>query len=504
MDPMTAALVAAVILLVLLAIRTPVALGLLIAGVVGLLLTDGFALAEITLTRRSFEATGRYVLVVIPFFLAMGVLVKESGIAQDLFAFGQRIFRRVPGGLAVATIFACAAFGAISGSSVATVASIGRIAIQEMRKLGYRISVAAGAVGASGTLSVMIPPSIALVLYGIVTGESIGELLIAGIVPGIITAVAFSIAVIARAVLRPNSFRPVPAVTAAGSSPAPLTVDDAGGAAPAPAAAASSPAPAARSAPAAAAPATAPSGEAVLAAGRAAAGSESAGTGSGSLPAVRYRSVVETAILVVLVLGGIYTGLTTVVEAASLGGVVALLMLLLRRPETVSRLRKLRNALLETTQLNAMIFLLLVGSGVFSYMLVSAGVPRETSRFVGSLDVPPVVLVIILLAIFIPLGMFLDPIAMLVIAVPLTYPIVVTELGFDGIWYGILVVKMTELALITPPLGLNAFVIAGVSKDVSVEDAFAGSMWYVPVDLALIALLFAFPGIVTWLPNLMG
>lgn len=428
----------------LLAVRTPVALALLVAGVTGLVLMDGFTLAEVTLTRRSYEATGRYALVVIPFFLAMGVLVKESGIAQDLFGVGQRLFRRVPGGLAVATIFACSAFAAICGSSVATVASIGRVAIQEMRELGYRVSVAAGAVGMSGTLGVMIPPSIVLVLYGIVTGESIGRLLVAGIVPGVLSAVFFSAAVITRARVNPAAFGRSSGVAAAQ----------------------------------------------VPERGRVRA-------------TLRYRAVVETAALVIIVMGGIYTGLTTVVEAASLGAGAALVILLCRRAGPVSRFRRLRNSLLETTQLNAMIFLLLVGSGIFSYLLVSAGVPRDVSSFVGSLDVPPTLLVIALLLVFIPLGMFLDPISMLLIAVPLTYPVVVTELGFDGIWYGILVVKMTELALITPPLGLNAFVIAGVSDDVSVEDAFAGSLWYVPIDVALIALLFAFPAIVTWLPNLM-
>lgn len=451
MDPVHAALIAVALLLLLLAIRAPVALGLLVAGAVGLLLTDGFTLAEITLTRRSFESVGRYVLIVIPFFLAMGVLVKESGIAQDLFAVAQRVFRRVPGGLAVATIFACSAFGAISGSSVATVASIGRIAIKEMRALGYRVSVAAGAVGASGTLSVMIPPSIAMVLYGIVTGESIGRMLIAGIVPGILTAVAYSAAVMVRAALRPAAFY------ATGGPSVPST------------------------------PAV------------------SLGSSGGPAPRLPYRSVVETVVLVTIVMGGIYTGFVTVVEAASLGAVAALVIFLLRRRrEAGARLRRLRTSLLETTQLNAMTFLLLVGSGIFSYMLVSAGIPRDLSRFVASVEISPILTVLILLAIFIPLGMFLDPIAMLLIAVPLTYPIAVTELGFDGIWYGILVVKMTELALITPPLGLNAFVIAGVSEDVSVEETFAGSLWYVPVDFAIIALLFAFPGIVTWLPNLMS
>ncbi|HLU31387.1 MAG TPA: TRAP transporter large permease [Acidimicrobiia bacterium] len=453
MDPVHAALIAVGLLLLLLAIRAPVALGLLVAGAVGLLLTDGFTIAEITLTRRSLEAVGRYVLIVIPFFLAMGVLVKESGIAQDLFAVAQRVFRRVPGGLAVATIFACSAFGAISGSSVATVASIGRIAIREMRALGYRVSVAAGAVGASGTLSVMIPPSIAMVLYGIVTGESIGRMLIAGIVPGILTAVSYSIAVMARAALRPAAFYATATAGAGGSAGGNVSLD---------------------------------------------------GSTNGSPRQLPYRSVIETAVLVTIVMGGIYTGFVTVVEAASLGAVAALVIFLLRRHRDAgARLRRLRTSLLETTQLNAMTFLLLVGSGIFSYMLVSAGIPRDLARFVASVDISPMLTVIILLVIFIPLGMFLDPIAMLLIAVPLTYPIAVTELGFDGIWYGILVVKMTELALITPPLGLNAFVIAGVSEDVTVEDTFAGSLWYVPVDFAVIVLLFAFPGIVTWLPNLM-
>src|SRR5690606_2825822 len=250
--------------------------------------------------------------------------------------FGQRMFRRVPGGLAVATIFACAAFGAVSGSSVATVASIGRVAIQEMRKLGYRISVAAGAVSVSGTRRVMIPPSLALGLYGIVTGESIGELLIAAIVPGVITAAAYILVVIVRALLRPAAFRPAPVAAAAGSGTTPVPV--AGGATPAAGEVATS----------------SPSGSGATAAPAPRA------SGTAPLPAFRYRSLVETVILVVIVMGGIYTGLATVVEAASLGAVVALCMLLLRRPEASTRLRKLRNALLETTQLNAMIFLLLV------------------------------------------------------------------------------------------------------------------------------------------------
>jgi C4-dicarboxylate transporter, DctM subunit len=444
LDPSTSALIATAILFTLLAIRAPVALALLVAGAVGLWLMDGFTLAEITLSRRVYESTSRYVLVVIPFFLAMGVLVKESGIARDLFTVGQRAFRRVPGGLAVGTIFACSAFAAICGSSVATVASIGRIAIEEMRQLGYRVSVAAGAVGAAGTLGVMIPPSIVLVLYGIITGESIGRLLIAGIVPGVLSAVLYSVAVIVRATVRPAAFgtekdRPIKQTVV-------------------------------RSA-------------------------------SASFP---FRSLVETAVLVTIVMGGIYTGITTVVEAAALGAAVALALMLLRRSNPRSRLARLRNALLETTQLNAMIFLLLAGSGVFSYFLVSAGMPREVSSLISQVEVTPMVTVVALLLVFIPLGMFLDPISMLLIAVPLMYPVVVADLGFDGIWFGILVVKMTELAMITPPLGLNAYVIAGVADDVSVEDAFAGSLWYVPIDMAVIALLLAFPGIVTWLPGLMS
>ena len=419
------------------------ALALMAAGAIGVWLMDGFALAEITLSRRVYEATSRYVLVVIPFFLAMGVLVKASGMARDLFAIGQRVFGRIPGGLAVATIFACSAFAAISGSSVATVAAIGRIAVEEMRRLGYWTSVAAGAVAMSGTLGIMIPPSIALVLYGIVTGESIGRLLIAGIVPGILTAAFYSAAVVIRARANPVPFgRPSRSLAA---QPGDRTVER-------------------------------------------------------GFP---YRSLIETAALVTIVMGGIYTGITTVVEAAALGAALALVLMLLRPSNSTPRMARLRNALLETTQLNAMIFLLLAGSGIFSYLLVSAGTPQEVSELIAGVDIPAMATLIALLLVFIPLGMFLDPISMLLIAVPLMYPVVVDGLGFDGIWFGILVVKMTELAMITPPLGMNAYVIAGVAEDVSVEEAFAGALWYLPVDVSVIALLIAFPELVTWLPGLM-
>ena len=445
MDAPTTALIATALLLLLLAVRTPVALALLTAGVVGLWLLDGFDLAQVTLSRRGFESVGRYVLVVVPLFLGMGVLVKESGLGANLFTFGARLFRRTPAGLVIATVFACSVFAAVCGSSVATVAAIGRIAVREMRRVGYDIKIALGAVGAAGTLGVLIPPSIVLVLYGIITGESIGALLIAGIVPGILTALIYMLGILVRARLRPSLFRVSSQST-----------DDEG--------------------------------------------RDESSDGASAYPPV--RGLIEAGSLALLVMGSLYTGIATVVESAALGAVGALIVLLLRR-RTASRLSRLRSALLGTTELNAMIFLLLVGSGVFSYFLVTAGIPREAVALISQVDLSPGLVVVVILLVFVPLGMFLDPISMILIAVPLAYPVVVGALDFNGIWFGILVVKMTELAAITPPLGLNAYVVAGVADDVSVDQAFAAVAWYIPLDVLTIAVLFIFPEISTWLPGLM-
>jgi C4-dicarboxylate transporter DctM subunit len=479
--------VACGLLLFLLITKVPVGISLFVAGGVGVLLLDGADVAESALGRGTYSSAARYILIVIPFFLAMGVFVRHAGLAEALFKIAERLFRRLPGGLAVATIAACAGFAAISGTSVATVASIGHVAVAEMRRAGYSLVIAAGVVGAAGTLGALIPPSALIVLYGIISQESIGQLLIAGIIPGLISAIIYAGAIMLRARRDPASF-------GGGGVP---EVD---------------------------------------------ASSWLSGT-------VMLRVGLQFGVLVLVVVGGIYSGILTVVEASAAGAAIALVYQVLHRPRAIEfdglevapgatttgaahggspttggvggsvetssprdrepaaaahrPAKALRDALLETTETNSMIFLLLIGSGIFSSFLVSAGTPRAFANFVAALDVSPALVIVALLLMFIPLGMFLDPVSMLLIAVPLVHPVVL-DLGFNGVWFGILVIKMSELALITPPFGMNGFVLAGVVPDLSVEKAFQGLLWYAPLDAATIALLFAFPGLVLWLPNLAG
>ncbi|MEX2291084.1 MAG: TRAP transporter large permease [Mycobacteriales bacterium] len=466
MDPIAATVIAFVVLLAFLACRVPVAIGLLASGALGLFLLRGFSFAEGTLGRLPYQTPSRYVLVVIPLFIAMGVFAKHGSLAEDAFAAAKPLLRKVPGGLGIATIASCAGFGAISGSSVATVASVGPIAVREMKSEGYQTSFAAGIVGAAGTLGVMIPPSIALVLYGIITGESIGLLLIAGIVPGLVTAAFYSVAIVGRVLVNPSVGGRTHrrgrsgAVTEHDSSPADVRA--------------------------------------------------SSGSGSTAVAVVprlglaQLLSLSRIVVLFLVVMGGIYLGVMTTSEAAAVGASLALLFLLYDAwRERPGIWRTVSSAFGEAISLTSMVFALLIGSAIFTLFIVTAGIPATFTTWATGLTLPAWLVVAVLLLAFVPLGMFLDPISMLLIGVPLTYPVVMA-LGYDGIWYGILIVKMVELALITPPVGLNPYVVAGSCEGVTVSQAFRGASWFFALELATIAMFFAFPGLVTWLPELVG
>lgn len=447
---------ALVILLALLVSGVPVSFGLATAGIIGIVISRGGETAASTIGTLPYQSTARFTLIVIPMFIFMGLLASYARVAEDAFKISHRLLHRLPGGLALASIAACAAFGAVSGSSVATAATIGRLSVEEMRKNGYETSFAAGVVGAAGTLGVLIPPSIILVLYGIITGESIRLLLTAGIIPGIISALIYSVVVIYKA-RKPGTITPVVAAVAAGGGP----ID---------------------------APATSPghSGKAEP--------EETKG----------YAGLVKIFILFTIVMGGIYFGVFTATEAAAMGAAAALLMLLLDvfRVGPRKLLQNLSDSLAETASVTSFIFMILVGASIFTFFLVSAGVPSRFTTWVIALDAPPLMIVAMLLLIMVPLGMFLDPVSIMLIVLPLAYP-VVDELGFSGVWFGILVVKTIEIGLITPPVGINAYIISGASG-VSVEDAFKGILYFLPADVVTTMLLFAFPAIVLWLPNAMA
>lgn len=443
-----AVLITVAALVIMMAAQVPVAFALLAAGAGGILIIDGWSSATAALGRLPFEIPARYVLVVIPMFIAMGVFAKEGRIASDLFDMASRALMRLREGIPIATIATCAVFAAISGSSVATVAALGPTCVEEMRKRGFPDAISAGVVGAAGTLGVLIPPSVILVVFGLITGESIGQLMIAGILPGILTAVAYAVAV--SIIVRVSV--PKEEVARVESEPGQPAAD------------------------VARAPAT----------------------------SRRWYALFRVLVLFGFVIGGIYTGAATVTEASALGAALALVFFLidLSRRDGPKR-APLLQALSESVGVSGMVFALLIGASVFTYFLVLSRIPDAFTAYVLSFDLPPMLVVALLLLAFVPLGMFLDGLSMMLIAVPLAYP-VVTELGFSGIWFGILVVKAVEIGLVTPPFGLNAFVVAGAVPKLKVETAFKGLLLFVPVDLIVIGLLFAFPQIVLWLPSQMG
>lgn len=443
-----------VALLILLMIRVPIAFALAASGFLGIYLLRGLDSMFATAGALPFQTSARITLIIIPLFILMGLLAVNANIARDVYAFAHRRFARLPGGLGIATIGACAFFAAVTGSSVATAVTMGRVAIAEMRRYRYNLAFAAGIVGAGGTLGVLIPPSVVLVLFGIITGESIGKLLVAGIVPGILSALLYVVAILVRAMLRPQD---APRLT----------------------------------------------GEAVRSAGAASSPLEDR-TATDATVRGSVAALLRAALLFVVVVGGIYSGVATPTEAAALGAFAALLFALWEgRRAGRAGLKSIGVSLQEAASLTGMIFALLLGAAIFTFFLTSAGVPRQTAQWIIELDVPPSLAVLAILLMFIPLGMFLDALSILLIAVPLTYPVVI-EMGFDGIWFAILVVKMIELGLITPPVGINAYVVAGSAPGVTVSQAFRGMLWFIPVDILTVLLLFAFPSISTWLPNSMS
>lgn len=457
-----AAIIAIGLLFILLIIRMPVAFALAATGAVGIILVRGWDVASVTMATMPFQASSQHALVIIPLFILMGIVAKHCRIVEDVFSLASRGLRWLPGGLGVATVAACAAFAAVSGSSVASAAAVGRMAIDEMRKFGYSNSFAAGIVGAAGTLGVLIPPSLMMVVYGILTGESIGKLLIAGIIPGVISALLYSGWIMLRARSKNNVAVPTSRpVVAGGSTDTPLELNSV----------------------------------------------QQADPGGG--PAVaqpskrHYLGLVRALVLFMIVVGGIYSGIFTATESAAVGACVAILLMagfFWRSPGELSI--ALRASFRESAALSSMIFAILIGAALFTFFLVSAGLPTAFARWTGTFDLSPTVMLIFLLLCMIPLGMFLDGVSVLVLAVPFLYP-VATSLGIDGIWFGVLSVKMVELALITPPIGLNAYVIASSVPDVTVEEAFRGVTGFAFVDIVTVGVLVAFPGIVLWLPSVM-
>lgn len=438
------------LLVILLAIKTPIALALGISGAVGLVTLRGFGYTESVLGSVPYSTVASFGLTIIPMFILMGLFAVRARVAESVFAVANHFLGRLPGGLGIATVMACAGFAAVSGSSIGTAATMSKLSVNEMRTHGYPASLATALVAIAGTLGVMIPPSTFLVLYAIMTQTSVSQMLAAGFLPGILSAVAFSAYVIVFGSRKIT--KPAPNLATA--------VQDA-----------STPS----------APSTGQRGRAR------------------DLP---WRGVLYLGILFTVVIGGMFSGIFTPTESAALGAVASMVILVVEKSR--GGLRKLvtefKDALLDTAGTTSMVFFIIVGSAILSNFFSSARVPAMLTSFIADLPFPPMLVMALLLLCLIPLGMVLESLSILVITVPILLPIAV-EFGFNPIWLGIMVVKLIEIGMVTPPVGINCFVVAGATK-IKTETVFAGVLPLVVVDLVVVAILFFVPDIALFLPSL--
>ncbi len=436
MDPSLAPYIAVALIFVLMALGTPVFAALALSGAAGIVMVEDPHFLLTRLKSISYSTTAVYTLTIIPLFILMGSFAQHAEVGKKLFDVASRWVGHLPGGLAMASILTSAGFAATSGSSVATAATVGSVAIPEMKKAGYAGSLSAGAVAAGGVLGVLIPPSVLLIFYAALTETSAGKMLIAGFLPGLLTMVVFMVGIyfIARRGEARNAVSP-----------------------------------------------RAPWGAAIRETGKA----------------------WQVVVLFLVVMGGIYLGLVTPTEAGALGAFAAFLMLLAHRASWPGLMGHIVNSFRSTIDTTVMILFTMIGAAIFSYFLTLIQVPNQLAQAVVQSGLPPYLIVAMLLLVFVPMGMFLDAFSMMVITIPIMFP-TVRSLGFDPIWFGILTVKMCEIGLITPPVGLNVYVIAGIDRETPLPEIFKGALWFVVMEFVTISILFAFPAIITWLPEMMS
>lgn len=409
----------------LLALGFPIALALLSTGLIGILAMNGWRSADYLLGTLPYSITAEFAFIVIPLFLFMGHMAYSAGISAKGFRAATAWVGHLPGGLAISAVMACGAFATVSGSSIATAATVSKIAIPELLKAGYSKRLAGACVACGGTLGVLIPPSTILVLYSIATETPIPDLFIAGIVPGILTILVYAIG-IGVIVKRDPSMRTATLQRR---------------------------------------------------------------LGYGERLKITFSSW-EILLIFGVVMGTLYTGIATASEAAGFGALVALGIAIYRR----TSLKDIRSGLQASGASTASIFFLIIGAGVFGAALAVTQLPQSLAVWAVGLDLHPVVLLIFLLIPFLVLGCFVDAASMILLTMPVVFPIV-KQAGIDPVLFGILVVKMTEIGCITPPVGLNAFVVATANPAVSVREIFQGIMPFFIMDLLIVGLLIAFPAI---------
>ncbi|MAL79132.1 MAG: TRAP transporter permease DctM [Sneathiella sp.] len=431
MDPVLIGTLLVSMMLILLLSGISIAIALGTTGLVGILAMRPWGAAEYLIANFPYSFTAHFSFTVLPLFLFMGYMAFSANLSQRAFEAGQRWLGHIPGGLAMATIFGCAAFSAVCGSSVATASTMARVALPEMIKRGYQYSLAGGSIAAGGTLGVLIPPSGILVIYSFITEVSLVKLFVAAIVPGIMTAIIYMIGIYIWVKMKP----------------------------------------------------------------------ELAGMDRDRVQAAAWKERFvalgrswEVMVLFAVVMGSIYLGIATATEAAALGAFLSLIMVAARK----NAWRNIKEGLWETGTATSAIFLLIIGAGLFSLALNMSQLPTVVADYIVHMDLPTYAVFGLIILIYLVLGALVDGISMILITMPIVFPIIL-QLGYDPIWFGIIVVKAVELGCITPPVGINVFVVKGSVPQAPLGEIFKGCLPFVLMELLIIVLLITFPEIAMFL-----
>ena len=431
MSPTIVGLIGIFALLILIFSKMPVGFLMALIGFVGFGFLVSFEASLNLIARDVFAVFGSYNLTVIPLFVFMGQIAFHSGISARLFDTAYKFMGHLPGGLAIATVWACAAFSAICGSTNATAATMAAATLPEMKRYNYKAGLATGVVAAGGSLGILIPPSVIFIVYGIMTEQSIGKLFIAGIIPGILLTLLFIATIVIWVMLKPDLAPRAQRATFR----------------------------------------------------------EMIASLSG---------LVETLLLFLLVMGGLFAGFFTPTEAGGIGAFGTLALAVTKRNLTW---KGFITALFETTRISCMILVIVAGATIFGHFLAVSRIPFEIANWISGFDLPPYVIMFFIILVYLVGGCFIDALALIMLTVPIFYP-VITHFGYDPIWFGVIIVLITQIGIITPPVGINVYVVNGVARDVPLEVIFKG---VVPFLIALIIgtfLLIPFPQIALYLPGL--
>ncbi len=432
MSPCTIGLIGIAALILLLFARIPVGLAMAIVGFTGFVQLVNLDAALSLLARDVFSTFSSYGLTVIPLFIFMGQVSFHAGISRRLYDTAYAFIGHRPGGLAMATIGACTAFGAICGSSPATAATMGTVALPEMKRYNYSMELASGAVASGGSLGMLIPPSVVFIVYGIMTEQSIGKLFMAGILPGLLIAALFCLAITLSCHRNPEL-----------GPPGPLT---------------------------------------------------------------RWRDRMqslkgtgETLLIFGLVMGGLFVGFFTPTEAGAIGALCSIAIALMGHNLTFA---KLKTSLFETTRTACMVMIIVTGAVIFGHFLAVTRIPYDLAGWVAGLPLPRFFIMMVIIAVYLLGGCFIDALALILLTVPIFYPVILA-LHYDPIWFGVIIVLVTQMGVISPPVGINVYVVKGVAPEIPLSTIFRG---VIPFLIALIIgtiLLIAIPQISLFLPGLM-